>query len=102
VTITAGRAWGWVDFTFPTPVAVAAGQIWMGYIGSGVSDLVQMRYLSQAGAVRWNVDAGGYADGPSNPFGTGTSSDKHYSLYATYTTTAQIRRTTARLWAARE
>jgi hypothetical protein len=67
-----------------------------------VSDLVQMRYLSQAGAVRWNVDAGGYADGPSNPFGTATSSDKHYSLYATFTTTAQIRRTTARLWAARE
>jgi glucose/arabinose dehydrogenase len=102
VTITAGRPWGWVDFTFPTPVAVAAGPIWMGYIGGGVSDLVQMRYLSQTGAVRWNVDPGGYADGPSNPFGTGTSSNKHYSLYATFTTTAQIRRTTARLWAARE
>jgi PKD repeat protein len=102
VTITAGRAWGWVDFTFPTPVAVSAGQIWMGYIGSGVSDLTQMRYLDQAGAVRWNVDAGGYADGPSNPFGTGNSSNKHYSLYATYTTTGLVKLTTPRLQAGRE
>jgi hypothetical protein len=66
-------------------VTVTAGAIWMGYIGSSTGDLTQMRYLSQAGAVRWNVDAGGYADGPSNPFGTGNSSNKHYSLYATYT-----------------
>jgi len=102
VTITAGRAWGWVYFTFPTPVAVSAGMIWMGYIGSATSDLTQMRYLSQAGAVRWNVDAGGYADGPSNPFGTGNSSNKHYSLYATYTTTAAMRLTTPRLQSGRE
>jgi glucose/arabinose dehydrogenase len=83
VTITAGRAWGWVDFPFANPVSVSAGTIWMGYIASGTGDLTQMRYLNQAGAMRWNVDAGGYSDGPSNPFGTGTSSNKHYSLYAT-------------------
>jgi glucose/arabinose dehydrogenase/PKD repeat protein len=83
VTITAGRGWGWVDFTFPNPVSVSAGTIWMGYIASGVGDLTQMRYLNQAGAMRYNVDAGGYSDGPSNPFGTATSSNKHYSLYAT-------------------
>jgi glucose/arabinose dehydrogenase len=83
VTITAGRAFGWVDFPFSTPVSVSAGTIWMGYIASSASDLTQMRYLSQSGAMRYNVDAGGYADGPSNPFGTATSSNKHYSLYAT-------------------
>ena len=83
VTITAGRAWGWVDFPFSNPVSVSAGTIWMGYIASNVSDLTQMRYLNQAGAMRFNVDAGGYGDGPSNPFGTATSSNKHYSLYAT-------------------
>jgi PKD repeat protein len=102
VTITAGRAWGWVDLTFPTPVTVSAGHIWMGFIASSVSDLIQMRYLSQAGAVRWNSDAGGYADGPSNPFGTGTSSNKHYSLYATYTSSAALRLSTPRAWASRE
>jgi glucose/arabinose dehydrogenase len=83
ITINAGKAWGWVDFPFANPVSVSAGTIWMGFIASGTGDLTQMRYQSQAGAMRWNVDAGGYADGPSNPFGTGTSSNKHYSLYAT-------------------
>ena len=83
VQINAGRAFGWVDFPFASPVAVSAGTIWMGYIASGAGDLTQMRYLSQAGAMRYNVDPGGYADGPSNPFGTATSSNKHYSLYAT-------------------
>ena len=83
IQISAGRAWGWVDFPFPNPVSVSAGTIWLGYIASGTGDLTQMRYLSQAGAMRWNVDAGGYADGPSNPFGTATTSNKHYSLYAT-------------------
>jgi hypothetical protein len=28
--------------------------------------------------------AGGYADGPSNPFGSGFTVDFHYSIYATY------------------
>src|SRR5262249_13845552 len=32
VTIAAGRAWGWVDFRFPSPVSITAGAIWMGYI----------------------------------------------------------------------
>jgi glucose/arabinose dehydrogenase len=83
VQINAGKPFGWVDFPFANPVAVSAGTIWMGYIASGAGDLTQMRYLSQAGAMRYNVDPGGYADGPSNPFGTATSSNKHYSLYAT-------------------
>jgi glucose/arabinose dehydrogenase len=83
ITINAGRAFGWVDFPFPNPVSVSAGTIWMGYIASGTGDLTQMRYLNQAGSMRYNVDPGGFADGPSNPFGTGTSSNKHYSLYAT-------------------
>jgi glucose/arabinose dehydrogenase len=82
-TINAGRNWGWVDFTFANPVTVSAGTIWMGYIASGTGDLTQMRYLNQAGSMRYNVDPGGYSDGPSNPFGTATSSNKHYSLYAT-------------------
>jgi len=83
VQVNAGRAWGWLDFPFASPVSVSAGTIWMGYIANAVGDLTQLRYQAQAGAMRWNVDAGGYADGPSNPFGTGNTSNKHYSLYAT-------------------
>jgi glucose/arabinose dehydrogenase/PKD repeat protein len=83
VTVSAGQAWGWTDFTFATPVAVAAGTVWMGYIASGTNDLTQLRYDSVPGELRYN--ANDYAAGASSPFGAPTLSDKHYSLYATVT-----------------
>jgi glucose/arabinose dehydrogenase len=89
VTMNAGAAWAWKDFTFSTPVAVQAGTIWMGYIASTTTDLTQLRYDTSSGELRYNVNSGGYAAGPSNPFGTPTISNKHYSLYATYTTTGR-------------
>ena len=87
VTIAAGRAWGWVDFTFPASVAVPAGPVWMGYIAGTTSDLTQLRYDTVANDLRYNLNAGGYGSGPTNPFGAQTVSNKHYSLYATYSTT---------------
>jgi PKD repeat protein len=84
VTITAGQAWGWVDFTFPSQVPVAGGAVWMGYIAGSQSDLTQLRYSSVANDLRYNTNAGGYAAGPSNPFGSSVTFDFHYSMYATY------------------
>jgi len=84
VTVNAGQAWGWVAFTFPSPVAIQAGTIWMGYIGGTTGSLTQLKYDTLTADLRYNQDAGGYADGPSNPFGSATTSNKHYSLYATY------------------
>jgi len=84
VTVTAGQAWGWVDFNFSTPISIQAGTVWMGYIAA-CCDLTQLRYDPLANDTRYNVDAGGYADGPSNPFGTASTIGFHYSLYATYT-----------------
>jgi PKD repeat protein len=84
VTISAGRAWGWTDFTFPTPVTVQSGTIWMGYIASSTGDLTQLRYDPVTSDLRYNLNSGGYSAGPTNPFGTATISNKHYSLYATY------------------
>ncbi|TMK94447.1 MAG: PKD domain-containing protein, partial [Actinobacteria bacterium] len=89
VTITAGAAWNWVDFTFASPVAVQAGTVWMGYIASSTSDLTQLRYDPSANELNFNVNSGGYAAGPTNPFGTPTLSNKHYSIYATYTTSGK-------------
>ena len=83
VTVNAGQAWGWVDFTFPSPVPVAAGTIWMGYIAATTNDLTQLRYDAVDGELRYN--ANDYFAGPSNPFGTPTLSRMHYSLYATVT-----------------
>jgi PKD repeat protein len=84
VTITAGKAWGWVDFTFPTPVAVQAGTLWMGYIAGTTTDLTQLRYDVLANDLRYNNNAGGYAAGPASPFGTSFTLGFHYSMYGTY------------------
>ena len=35
VTITAGQAWGWVDFTFPSAVSIQAGTVWLGILTAG-------------------------------------------------------------------
>ncbi len=84
VTVSAGQAWAWVDFTFSSAVAVPAGTVWMGYIAGATNDLTQLRYDTATGDLRYNVNTGGYAGGATNPFGTTTTSNKHYSLYATY------------------
>jgi hypothetical protein len=80
VTIGAGRAWGWVDFTFPDGVWVQAGVVWIGFQASTPSNLTQAAYSTVTANLRYNSDA--YADGPASTFGTGTTRDKHYSLYA--------------------
>ena len=85
VSVAAGQQWGWVDFTFPSPVAVSAGLVWMGYIAGAPNDLTQLRYDPNPGELRYNANPGGYAVGPSDPFGSTITSTMHYSLYATYT-----------------
>ena len=66
-------------------MSVSAGTVWIGYIAGTTSDLTQLRYDTALGDLRWNANAGGYAAGPTNPFGTTNVSNIHYSLYATYT-----------------
>lgn len=75
----------WIDFTFPTPVALTAGDYFLGIIGEGAtSDVVQIHCQDiDAGINRFNLDT--YSDGPSNPFGTPSTSVNEKSIYATYT-----------------
>jgi PKD repeat protein len=82
VSVKAGQAWRWVDFTFPAPVPVAAGRIWMGYLAGTTSGLTQVRYDLASSVERFNKNS--YSAGPSNPFGTATTGNERYSLYATY------------------
>jgi hypothetical protein len=83
VTINAGRAWGWVDFTFSSPVAIPAGPIWLGYFGGGTrGNLIQMRFDQIVGDLRFNKDT--YGTTSSNPFGAATAGNFHYSIYASY------------------
>ena len=72
VTIRPAKAWGWVDFTFPTPVSVNAGTVWIGYIAGDPTNLTQMRYDAVTGDLKWNVNAGGYPAGASNHSGQRT------------------------------
>jgi hypothetical protein len=81
--ISAGRPWGWVDFTFPAAVPIPAGPIWLGFItGGSKSNLLQLRYNVLTGDLRFNNDD--YSNGASNPFGSPTVGDSHFSIYATY------------------
>jgi hypothetical protein len=57
----------------------------MGYIASSVNNLTRLRYTTITSGTAWNLNSGGYAAGPSNPFGTANFASIRYSLYATYT-----------------
>ena len=85
VTITAGQAWGWVDFTFPTPVAIQPGTIWMGYIAGSTneSDPVPLRDRRRATCATTRTPA---ATRPARRIRSAALRpfDIHYSLYATY------------------
>jgi PKD repeat protein len=82
LTINAGRAWGWVDFTFSGGVAIPAGTVWIGFIGATKNDLTQIRYDAVSNDLKYNTNT--YTNGPSSPFGSPRTSSKHYSIYATY------------------
>jgi PKD repeat protein len=87
VTVQANQAYAWVDFTFPSPVAVQPGRVWIGYIVgafTGNKRVIQLRYDQIGGDQKYNQNTGGYAAGPSNPFGAASTASAHYSIYATY------------------
>jgi hypothetical protein len=80
VTITAGRAAGWVKLAFAVPVRLAAGTYWIGLHTGGTTPVLRFAARPAAGALRYNADA--YADGAAATFGTASSDDKSLSLYA--------------------
>jgi PKD repeat protein len=82
ITVVSGQAWGWVDFTFSSPIAIQAGTIWMGFLNGSRSNLTQLRYDPVAGDGRFNNNS--YNSGASNPFGSSTTNGFHYSIYGTY------------------
>jgi len=85
VSVAAGKPWGWVDFTFPSPVSIQPGTIWMGFLAGDQTNVIQEAYSSVTNDLRYNANPGGYAAGPSNPFGSAIPGlDYHFSLNATY------------------
>jgi subtilisin family serine protease len=74
---------GWYDLVFPSPVALAAGNYWIGMISGGTSYVAGFRYATVSGSRNYNTST--YTTGPSDPFGTANTDAEQMSEYATYT-----------------
>jgi hypothetical protein len=80
ITLSFGDAAGWRSLQLPTAVTLAAGKYWLGLLAG------------QGNAATYGYDAAGlkvsnsnsFTSGPSNPFGSGTSSTETMAIYAVY------------------
>lgn len=82
LTFTSKSPAGWYHLVFTTPLKVAAGNYWIGIITGSTSLVGGERYDSVSGAEDYNYNT--YTSGPSNPFGSFTTTNEQMSLYATF------------------
>jgi hypothetical protein len=74
----------WRDLPFASPVRLAAGTYWLGFISGDTTSVLKFYFNEYVGAYRTNPDT--YADGSSDPFGGGTTAYlRNISIYASYT-----------------
>jgi subtilisin family serine protease len=83
-TFSSSNPAGWYDLVFSSPVALSAGNYWIGIISGNTSHVAAFRWTSVGGSRDYNADS--YTSGPSNPFGTPTIDSEEMSVYASYTT----------------
>lgn len=74
---------GWIDLPLSTPVALAAGNYWLGFITGGTSEGLGYVYDSVSASRAYNANS--YSSGPTDPFGAATKDSEQASIYATYT-----------------
>jgi hypothetical protein len=74
---------GWFDLPFGSPVSLAGGTYWIGFITGATSGGVGYAYDIAAGSRAYNQNA--FSFGPSDPFGSATLDGEQASIYATYT-----------------
>jgi hypothetical protein len=79
VTITAGRAPGWVDFAFSSPLSLAPGNYWLGTHSSASQQVARFSWDPRPSSRRYNLDA--FTDGPSDPFGSGQLDNQEMSTH---------------------
>jgi hypothetical protein len=83
LTFHSTDAAGWYDLVFSSPVALPAGNYWIGMLSGGTSGVTGFRWRSVAASRASNGNS--YASGPSNPFGTASVDSEQMSIYASYT-----------------
>lgn len=76
----------WFDFTFATPISLAAGVYWLGCIGDSAATAFDLRANTSAAAGSGNRNADTYSDGPDASWGTNFPATWSFAIYATYTT----------------
>ena len=84
-TIAANAPATWINLTFPTTLSLQPGSYWLAY-WYGSSD-GHYYYTPQAGADQYTSDGYSSTGSPNNPYGTPTTDNRAYTLYATYTPT---------------
>jgi hypothetical protein len=83
VTVTDGQAAGWVNFTLTSPVALAAGDYWLGYIAGTNTNTAQ--YGSDSVSNNRKYHGTPYAGGPLDPFGSADGTDNfQVDIYASW------------------
>jgi len=82
--VSVPTGWAWRDFTFPSPILLSPGNYVFAFISNG--DFLCRAEPGEVGNYRQVDVPDTYADGLSDPFGTGGSLDTDYalSIYATY------------------
>ena len=79
---------GWFDLPLASPVKLAAGTYWLGFITGETTEGMGYRYDSVANSRAFNVNT--YASGPTNPFGSPTKDAEQASIYALYTAESKV------------
>jgi hypothetical protein len=82
VTITSGTAASWVRFPLAQGPRLVAGNYWIAIHSAGTAGVV--RDYGDPSTPDWYGNSDSFADGASNPFGTGSSGSVTLSVYATY------------------
>lgn len=78
-----GQAAGWVDFRFPAPVLLAAGDVDVGLISGGASNSSRV-YVDDPDGAGGKFNADPYSDGPTTVFGAATALTARTAAFVTY------------------
>ena len=82
MSVAGAQGPGWVDLTFPTPVALTAADYWIGLQLDSNASGVDLAAISVANYGAYLADT--YSDGPSNPWGSTALEALNLCVYATY------------------
>ncbi len=79
-TVPAGMSARYVPLYLAPPTKLSPGVYWIGLQSDTTNGVARFAWSSKPNSRRYNVD--GYADGPSDPFGTAALDDQQMSIFA--------------------